>query len=83
MKKKIKSDKTCLECGYDPVDHYFEGKEMNLYKHRKRDKKSVKEYCENHEMMHSNDKCKPIWRKCCGVLDRYSVQIIDSKKKLW
>tara|TARA_Y100000034_G_C6742515_1_gene329593 strand:+ start:360 stop:611 length:252 start_codon:yes stop_codon:yes gene_type:complete len=83
MKKKIKSDKTCTECGYDPEDHYFEGKEMNLYKHRKRDRKLVKEYCENHKMTHSNDKCKPIWRECCGILDSYSVQIIDSKKKLW
>tara|TARA_Y100000310_G_C20176644_1_gene576119 strand:+ start:65 stop:316 length:252 start_codon:yes stop_codon:yes gene_type:complete len=83
MKKKIKSDKTCPECGHDPVDHYFEGKEMNIYKNRKRDRKLVKEYCEEHEMMHSNGKCKPIWRECCGILDRYTVEIMESKKKQW
>ena len=83
MKKKVKSDKTCPECDYDPVDHYFEGKEMNLYKHRKRDRKLTKEYCESHEMIHSSDKCKPEWRECCGILNRYAVKIIESKMKKW
>jgi len=83
MKKKIKSDKTCPECDFDPVDHYFEGKDMNVYKNRKKDRKLVKEYCEEHEMMHSNDKCKPIWRECCGILNGYSVTIKDINKKLW
>ena len=83
MKRKIKSDKTCNECGHDPVDHYFEGKDFNLYKNRKGDRKLAKEYCEEHEMLHSSDKCKPIWRECCGILDRYSIKIIESKRKRW
>jgi hypothetical protein len=83
MKKKVKSDKTCPECGHDPVDHFFEGKNMNLYKKRRQDRKLAKEYCEEHEMMHSNTRCKPKWSECCGILDRYSVSIKDSKKKLW
>ena len=83
MKRKIKSDKTCIECGHDPVDHYFEGKDLNLYKNRKRDRKLAKEHCEEHEMLHSSDKCKPIWRECCGILDRYSIKIIESKRKRW
>jgi len=83
MKKKVKSDKTCIECGHDPVDHYFEGKDMNLYKKRNQDRKLVKEYCEEHKMLHSSDRCKPIWRDCCGILDRYSVTVIESKRKRW
>ena len=80
MKRKIKSDKTCNECGHDPVDHYFEGKDLNLYKNRKRDRKLVKEHCEEHEMLYSNHLCKPIWKKCCGLLDEYIISLKDSNK---
>jgi hypothetical protein len=83
MKKKIKSDKTCPECGHDPVDHYFEGKDMNLYKKRSRDRKLVKEYCKEHEMLYSSHKCKPTWRACCGILASYTVKIKESKNKRW
>ncbi len=79
MKKNLKLDKTCPECGHDPEDHFFEGKNLNLYQKRRQDRKLTKEYCENHEMMHSNDKCKPIWRECCGILDSYSVTIKEKK----
>ena len=79
MKPKLELFKPCDICNHDPQDHVFEGKEMNLYKQRKRDKKSVKEYCEHHEMMNSNDKCKAIWRDCCGVLDQYRISFKDPK----
>ena len=82
MKTKIKSDKTCKECEHDPSDHYFEGKDYNLYKKRKKDRKLVKEYCEEHKILYSNDRCKPIWRECCGILDQYSITLKDVKKKL-
>jgi len=81
MKKKIKSDRTCLECGHDPMDHLFMGKDMNLYKKKKRDRKLVKEYCEEQEMLYSSHKVKPIWKECCGILNYYSVAIKDSKRK--
>jgi hypothetical protein len=79
MKKKIKSDKTCLECGYDPMEHLFMGKNMNLHKKKKLDRKLVKEYCEEQEMLYSNHKVKPIWRECCGILDHYQVALKDPK----
>mgnify|MGYP001346513567 CR=1 FL=1 len=83
MKKKIKSDKTCPECEHDPIDHLFMGMDMNMYKKRKRDRKLAKEYCEEQEMLYSGHKVKPIWKTCCGILDRYSVVIKDSKRKQW
>ena len=79
MKIKLELFKPCDICNHDPQDHVFEGKEMNLYKQRKRDKKMAKEYCENHEMMHSNDKCKAVWRDCCGILDQYIISLKDPK----
>jgi len=83
MKKKTKSLEACPACNHDPADHYFEGRNMNLNKKIRRDRKMVAEYCEEHEMMHSSDNCKPIWRDCCGILDGYSIQIIESKRKSW
>ena len=83
MRKKIKSDKTCPECGHDPMEHLFMGKDMNMYKKRKHDRKLAKEYCEEEEMLNSNHKMKPIWRECCGILDRYLVVIKKSKRKQW
>ena len=81
MKKKIKSDKTCLECGHDPIEHLFMGKDMNMYKRKKHDRKLAKEYCEEEEALYSNHKLKPIWKKCCGILDHYQVTIKNSKKE--
>ena len=54
MRAKPNLIKRCIECGHDPQDHMFEGKDMNLYKQRKHDKKLVKEACEDHEMNYSN-----------------------------
>ena len=79
MRAKPNLKKRCIECGHDPQDRMFEGKDMNLYKQRKQDKKLVKEECESHEMLHSNHICKPIWRKWCGILDRYTVSLKDPK----
>ena len=79
MKAKPNLRKRCIECGHDPQDHMFEGKDMNLYKQRKHDKKLVKEACEDHEMNYSNHICKPEWRKCCGILGGYTVTFKDPK----
>ena len=79
MKAKPNLKKRCIECGHDPQDRMFEGKDMNLYKQRKNDRKLVKEECESQKMLHSNHICKPVWRKCCGILDRYSISFKDPK----
>ena len=69
----------CKECEHDPNDHFFEGTDSNLYKTRKRDVKSVKKYCEKQEQLYSNHKMKPIWKKCCGILDHYQVLLKNPK----
>ena len=71
----------CKECGYDPNDHYFEGIDSNLYKSRKKDIKLAKEYCEEEGASYNNHKLKPMWKKCCGILDYYQVTIKNSKKE--
>ena len=79
MKAKPNLRKRCIECGHDPQDRMFEGKDMNLFKQRKHDEKLVKEACEEHEMNYSNHICKPEWRKCCGILGGYTVTFKDPK----
>ena len=76
MKKK------CLTCGHDPNDHFFEGKDSNLYKQRKLDRKMVKDFCVEQKQAYSNHITKPIWRKCCGILDRYSISFKDPRAGL-
>ena len=79
MKAKPNLKKPCDVCNHDPQDRMFEGKDMNLFKQRKHDKKLVKEACEEHAMLYINHICKPVWRKCCGTLDRYTITLKDPK----
>ena len=81
MRAKANLKNPCDVCNYDPQDRMYEewGKDMNLYKQRRYDKKLVKEECVHHEMLHSNHICKPVWRKCCGILDGYTVTLKDPK----
>lgn len=79
MKAKPDLFKPCDICNHDPQDHVYEGKDMNLYKQRRYDKKLVKKECEYHEMSYSNHICKPVWRKCCGILDGYTITLKDPK----
>ena len=79
MRAKPNLKKRCIECEHDPQDRMYDGKDMNLFKQRKKDRRLVKEECEHHEMSYSNHICKPVWRKCCGILDRYTVTLKDPK----
>ena len=72
----------CLTCGHDPNDHFFEGKDTNLYKDKKLDRKMVKDYCVEQEQSFSNHKMKPIWKKCCDILDYYQVTLKDPRAGL-
>ena len=50
-------------------------------KNNKEDRRLVKEYCErNSDYRHT---VKPIWKKCCGALERYNVIIKKNKDPLW
>ena len=70
----------CTKCEHDPKNHIFEGIDSNLFKNRKRDQKLVKDACEEHEVLYSNTVCKPVWKKCCGILNRYEISFKNRKK---
>ena len=58
-----------------------EGTVLSLLKNNKEDRRLVKEYCErNSDYRHT---VKPIWKKCCGALERYNVIIKKNKDPLW
>jgi len=72
-----KNETKCKECGFDPSERVMGG----LMKKSIEDRRLVKEYCErNSDYRHT---VKPIWKKCCGTLERYNVIIKDLKKPLW
>ena len=72
-----KSETKCKECGFDPAERESGG----MMKHRKWDRKLAKDYCER--ASDSRHTVKPIWKKCCGTLDRYNVIIKDLRKPIW
>ena len=80
--KKMQSDKTCPECGHDPVDHFFEGKSFNMYKKSRRDRKMAADHCKEHEMLHSSDKCKPIWCRSCKHLKIYQITVTEKSRNI-
>ena len=67
IKKKI-----CKTCGQDTLE--MEKREMLMYKdtyHQLR----AKEYCKDHEISHSDHKCKPHWCGDCDYLINYEIII--------
>ena len=69
-RKKVNKKNECLECGENPEDRASGG----MYKHKKYDVKLAKEYCEDEG--DTDHKLIPIWKKCCGALDYYLVEIL-------
>ena len=75
--EKVKKPTKCKVCEYDPSEKAMGG----LMKKNKEDRRLVKEYCErNSDYRHT---VKPIWKKCCGALERYNVIIKANKDPLW
>ena len=75
--EKVKKPKKCKVCGQDPSEKPMGG----LMKGSKEDRKLVKAYCDREsDYKHT---VKPIWKKCCGALDRYNVIIKDLNTPLW
>ena len=79
-RSKIKK-KICKTCSQDILE--MEKREMLMYKdtyHQLR----AKEYCKDHEISHSDHKCKPHWCGDCGYLVKYDIMIDwDKKAKGW
>jgi len=70
----MRVQKKCKTCNYDPKERAAGG----LYKDRREDIKSIKEYIENHEIHynHMGHRLTPIFKKCCKAFDYYSVKLI-------
>ena len=44
----------------------------------------AKDYCEDHERVYSEHKCKPSWCGDCGYLTKYEITIDwEKKNKRW
>ena len=80
-KKKEPLHKYCKTCGQDILEN--EQREGLMYKdtyHRL----LTKDYCKNHESIHSEHKCKPNWCDDCGYLTKYEIFIDwDKKAQNW
>ena len=73
-RKKVNKKNKCLECGESPEDRDSGG----MYKHKKYDVRLAKEFCEDEG--DTEHKLTPIWKKCCGTLDYYLVEILKFER---
>ena len=70
--KKIKEVKLCKTCSQDILE--MEKRESLTYKDTYH-QTLAKEYCKDHEISHSDHKCKPHWCGDCGFLMKYEIEI--------
>ena len=79
-RSKIKKN-ICKTCNQDILE--MEKRKVFMYNdtyHQLR----AKEYCKDHEISHSDHKCKPHWCGDCGYLVKYDIMIDwDKKAKGW
>ena len=74
-KKKSKS-KICNTCGQDILKN--EMRDSFMF-HDTYHQLQAKSYCKEHEIAHSDHKCKPHWCGDCGYLTKYEITIDHSK----
>ena len=78
--KKVKK-KICKTCGQDILMN--EMRDMYMFNDTYH-QLSVKDYCKEHELVHSEHKCKPHWCGDCGFLIKYEIEIDwEKKSNLW
>ena len=75
-KRSKKKKKICKTCSQDTISLK---KRDSLRYNSKYDQKLAKEYCKEHEMSHSDHKCKPHWCGDCGYLIKYNIEIDYNK----
>ena len=79
-RKKIKA-KICKTCGQDILSN--EKRESFMF-HDTYHQLMAKDYCEDHERVYSEHKCKPSWCGDCGYLTKYEITIDwEKKNKRW
>jgi hypothetical protein len=74
----------------EPIaDKYCDSCHQNITENEQRDmlrvtsgfdKRSAKNYCKEHELSYSDQKCKPIWCGDCKYLIKYEITINWKKK---
>ena len=74
---KKKKTKFCKTCHQDILEN--EKRDMLMYKDTYH-QLQAKEYCKEHEMSHSDHKCKPHWCGDCDYLINYEIIINFDKK---
>ena len=76
-----KKSKICNTCGQDIPANEMRG--MFMYQDTYHQLKA-KEYCKDHEISHSDHKCKPHWCGDCGYLSKYDIFVDwEKKNKRW
>ena len=75
-RKKKALTKYCKTCGQDILQN--EIRDMFMYKDTYH-QLQTKEYCKEHEFVHSNHKCKPDWCGDCDYLIGYQIEIQTGK----
>ena len=70
--------KKCKTCGFNPASRPMGA----LHKNNPMDVNLVKDYCKAHSIPERR-RVEPIWKKCCGYLDRYNVILEHLDKPLW
>tara|TARA_Y100000034_G_scaffold16835_1_gene18177 strand:+ start:71 stop:451 length:381 start_codon:yes stop_codon:yes gene_type:complete len=76
-RKKSPLYKYCKTCGEDILEN--ERRDMFMFQDTYH-QLQAKDYCEDHERLHSEHTCKPSWCGDCGYLTKYEITI-DWKKK--
>ena len=75
-KKKKSKPKTCKTCHQDILVN--EMRDSFMF-HDTYHQLQAKSYCKEHEIAHSDHKCKPHWCGDCGYLTKYEITIDHSK----
>tara|TARA_Y100000034_G_scaffold32328_1_gene39613 strand:+ start:324 stop:698 length:375 start_codon:yes stop_codon:yes gene_type:complete len=68
--------KICKTCGQDILSN--EKRDMFMF-HDTYHQLQTKDYCEDHERVYSDHKCKPNWCGDCGYLVNYQIEIQKGK----
>jgi len=69
--------KICKTCGQDILSN--EKRDMFMF-HDTYHQLQTKDYCEDHERVYSDHKCKPNWCGDCGYLTKYEIIVNWDKK---
>ncbi len=80
-KKRGPLYKFCKTCGDDILEN--ERRNGFMYKDTYH-QLQARDYCDDHERVYSEHKCKPIWCGDCGYLSKYEIFVDwDKKAKNW